>query len=575
MLWLMLFLILGIRPTQGAIELCEDVKVRDLEEFDLSDSEELLLCGDKKSGPYKYIPLYQKQIYLKSYLQSRAYLNPLFEITGDELIVTAGKTSEVKKISIQSLDETHNEIVKKRIRRLFKSSPLVPKTLDAIESDAKDLFRRFGYPCIKPSSTALIDESRVIIHLDHLKKYKFGEVSRQKIDGLYEEALDRFYPFTSEQYFNSRLINLTEKRMVRSEIVAATYFTDTCLDDEVDFSLSQFFITSPPRTIRFGIGASTEVGPMLRFKWSNHRYKEMASKLEASLNLSFRNQSLSLRSDQFLWRDHSRRSLYSELSLGRESQKIFEQRFLNFDNQLRWTKDSDSKLFTWGIGPSYEYGLYSTDQDIDTKTYSALYLKSSFSFVDHDFEFYDINPEEGNAFSIDLDYRDDALGFSTDLLRLSSSYTHFHRFTYWGKGSLIGGFKSILGTSIVERKISLNTLPPTVKFYAGGSDDIRGFDLKSLPTNNGVGALTKVGAKFELRRTYFFIPSLEAFSFYDVAFLGDKSFNLDESYWSSLGLGLRWLSPIGLVQTFIANSYRFVPYKNLGPYAFIGLGGSF
>lgn len=363
--------------------------------------------------------------------------------------------------------------------------------------------------------------------------------------------------------------------MVRSEVVSATYFTDTCLDENTPFSLSQFFITGPPRTIRFGIGASTEVGPMIRFKWNNHRYQKMASKLEAALNISFRDQVLSFKSDQYLWRSHPRRSIYSELSLMRESQKLFEQRSFNLDNQVRWTRDVGGKLYLWGIGPSYEYGMYSTDQNINTKTYSAFYLKTNFSFVDHDYEFYDINPEEGNAFNFDIDYRDRSLGFSDNVLKLSSNYTHFYRFSYWGKGSLIGGFKSILGTSVVDSSVTPSSLPPAVKFYAGGSDDIRGFDLKSLPSNNGVGSLTKLGTKFEMRRTHFFIPSLEVFSFYDLVFLGDQSWNIDKSYWNSLGVGLRWLSPIGLVQTFVANSYRNVPYENLGPYAFIGLGGSF
>ncbi|MFA5584802.1 MAG: hypothetical protein WDA09_11360, partial [Bacteriovoracaceae bacterium] len=111
--------------------------------------------------------------------------------------------------------------------------------------------------------------------------------------------------------------------------------------------------------------------------------------------------------------------------------------------------------------------------------------------------------------------------------------------------------------------------------YAGGSDDIRGFDLKALPFNNGQGALTRLGGKFELRRTHFLIPTLELFTFYDLVFMGDMSWHLDKTYWESLGVGLRWLSPIGLVQSFIANSYKKLPYENLGPYAFIGLGGSF
>lgn len=569
---LSLLLMLG---SAFAGDLCSDVYVLDSDEITLTASEKLILCGDKESQAYGYIPLYQKQFYLASFLQSRAYLEPSFEIKNDKLLVTLGRQSQVESVEVKSDDERNAKILKKNLKRLYKNSPLNPSTLDAMESESKEAFRRYGYACIRPSSEAFIENDHVQMLLENETKYRFGEVTREPIPELYPEALDRFYPFKSDDTFNSRLLTLTEKRMVRSEVIQATYFTDTCLDREKDFALSQYFILGPPRTIRFGIGASTEVGPMIRFRWSHNRYKEMASKLEASLNASFRNQVLTLRSEQFLWRDHPRRSFYSEFTVSRESQKLFEQTSLNFDNMVRWTRDSSGKFYSWAIGPSYEYGFYSTNEASDTRTFSNIYLKGMFSFMDHDYEFYDINPEEGNALSIDAEVRREALGFNADLVRLNTSYTHFNRFFYWGKGSVIGGFKSLLGTSIVENNVSLTRLPPNVKFYAGGSDDIRGFDLKSLPQSSGEGALTKAGGKFELRRTHFFIPSLEAFTFYDLVFLGDQSFNVDPTYWYSFGVGLRWLSPIGLVQTFIANSYRQDPYENLGPYGFIGLGGSF
>ncbi len=562
-------------PLKAEVELCDDVIITDLNDFSLTESEELLLCGDDKSETYQDVPLYQKQIYLKAYLQARSYLNPKFEILKNKLMTQVGKSFEVKKITTASVDKINSKILKKRLKRLFKGEPLTPKTLDAIENEAEDVYRRYGHACIKPSGEVFIDREEIHLKLEHEKKYVFGEVDREEIMDLYPEALDRFYPFEKHHQFNSRLLDLTEKRLIRSEIVQGTYFTDNCLDISSQLELSQFFIVGPPRTIRFGVGASTELGPMIRLRWNNNRYKEMASKLGASLNLSYRIQSLSLRSEQFFWRNSPRRSLYSDFTLFRESQKNLEQTSFTFDNLLRWTNDSGGKFYSWAIGPSYEYGLYFTAQDANTKTYSNLFLKSYFRWMDHDYEFYDIHPEEGNALNLDIDYRDESLGFITDVFRLSSDYTHFHRLSYWGKGSLIGGFKGLAGTAIVDSKTSLQSLPPVVKFYAGGSDDIRGFDLKALPFNNGQGALTRLGGKFELRRTHFLIPTLELFTFYDLVFMGDMSWHLDKTYWESLGVGLRWLSPIGLVQSFIANSYKKLPYENLGPYAFIGLGGSF
>ena len=557
------------------VNICDDVKILELDEFNLTASEKLLLCGDKRSNAYQYIPLYQKELYLKAYLQARSYLNPKFEIQDNTLLVHLGDTYEVSKVNITSDNNLKTSSLKKDLKRVYRKELLTPQTLNKIENHVKEEFRQVGYACIRPKGNVIIDKNLILIDLKNEKKYRFGVINRERIKGLLPEALDRFYPFERHHVFNSRLLELTEKRFIRSEVVQGTYFTDNCLENPEELAISQFFIIGPPRTIRFGAGASTELGPMFRFKWNNNRFKEMASKLGASLNLSYRVQSLSLRSEQFFWREAPRRSLYSDFTLYREDQKSYEETSLTFDNLFRFTRDKRGKFYSWALGPSYEYGLFSTADNVNTRTYSSIFLKSYFRFMDHDYEFYDIHPEEGNAFNMDLDLRSKNLGFHSDVVRINSDYTHFDRLFYWGKGSVIAGVKALAGTSIVNRDVSLSSLPPVVKFYAGGSDDIRGFDLRSLPFNDGQGALTRLGAKFELRRTHFIKPTLELFTFYDLVFMGEHSWQLDKTYWDSIGVGLRWLSPIGLVQTFLANSYEHVPYENLGPYAFIGLGGSF
>ena len=570
--WLLIFLF-AFSSLQAQVELCDDVKILDLDSFPMTSNEELILCGQNK-GSYKYVPLYQKELYLKSYLQGRSYLNPKFTFKNNALEVMAGDLSQVEKVRVISEDLSRNKFVEKRLRTVFKKEPLNPSTLNAIENETKEEFKRYGYACIVPSTIALTDKDEVIVKLTNQDKYRFGQLVVEPIKGIYPEALDRFYPFQATDDYNSRLLTLTEKRMVRSEVVQASYFTDTCLNQQEDFVLSQFFLIGHPRTIRFGIGASTEVGPMFRFKWNNNRYKKMASKLEASVNLSYINQILNLRSQQFLWRKHPRRSWISDFTIAREDQKEFQQTSLNYDNLLNWTRDREGHFYSWSLGPSYEYGYYLTSGET-TRSFSNLYLKAMFSFMDHDFEFFDMHPEEGNALNFDVEYRDDGLGFNSDVLKLSSDYTHFTHLMYWGKGALIGGFKTLLGTTVKESTVSSNSLPPNLKFYAGGSDDIRGFNLKSLPKNDGLGSLTKLGTKFELRKTKFILTSLELFTFYDLVFLGNDSWTVDKSYWDSVGVGLRWVSPIGMVQTFIANSYQHVPYENLGPYGFLGLGGSF
>ena len=144
-----------------------------------------------------------------------------------------------------------------------------------------------------------------------------------------------------------------------------------------------------------------------------------------------------------------------------------------------------------------------------------------------------------------------------------------------GKGDAILGLKLNSATTWIPDDVNISTLPPSVKFYGGGSDDVRGFKLDTLPDNNGLGALTKVGFKFEFRKTYVFIPTVESFTFIDTVYFGYRPWELEKRLWYSPGTGLRWLSPIGLVQGYVARSLSTATIKDDGNYFYLGLGGVF
>jgi translocation and assembly module TamA len=392
---------------------------------------------------------------------------------------------------------------------------------------------------------------------------------------LEDNALDRFYPYVANQAFNEDLLTLTEKRMVRSEVVQGTYFLENCSEDGQNFSLKQKFIVGPPRTIRFGAGASTEVGPMARVRWSNNRYKPMASLLSANFQASLRAQAITLTADSFLWKSEPRRSLLSQAEVIRESQIDYEQVVYRLRPHMKWTRDSEGQAKRYTLGPSYEGGRYHSKENSDTKSFSSGIIEGSVQWMSHSYELFDIHPQEGNSFGFNFDFRHPSLGFSDQLLKLDSSYVLLERLTNWGRGSVIGGIRLNAGTTWVSNDVSLEGLPPTVKFFGGGSDDVRGFQLRTLPQNDGLGALSKLALKLELRRTNVYKETIEVFTFIDNAYFGQGSWEIEPELYYSPGLGLRWLSPIGLVQTYIARAYKTNPNQDLGNLYFIGLGGIF
>lgn len=545
------------------------------DEIDLTDTEKQLVCGDKKVDAYKDIPTYQASFYLTGFLQSRGYLQPEFKTENDVLHTYVGKKTYVKKIKVLSDLEKENAFVSSELKRLYRGKLLTTSELNSIEAEAHSIIRQRGYPCSKVISEVNAKSGTVTVQLQRMAFFNFGEVDKEKIPGLRDNALERYYPFYAEEAFNEDLLRLTEKRMTRSEVVQGTYFLENCSEDLKSFSMEQRFIVGPPRTIRFGAGASTEVGPMARIKWSNNRSKSMASLLSASLEGSFRSQSLNLMADSFVWKSSPRRSILSQAQVTRDSQYDFEQVVYSLKSQVKWTNDIGNHQSVYSLGPGYETGTYSSSNSSDTKSFATGLILGSVQFTSHGYELFDIHPEEGDTFGASFDFRHPSMGFSDPLLKLETTAAKLWRLMNSGRGTIVGGVRFNAGTTWVSDDLGLKGLPPAVKFFGGGSDDTRGYLIKTLPKNDGLGALTKVGIKLELRRTYLWKETIEAFTFVDSAYFGDQSWDLQNQLWYSPGIGVRWLSPIGLVQAYGARALSMNPYEDNGNFFYAGFGGVF
>lgn len=562
-----------ISSSFAAQELCPKVTLHGKISF--TDTEKRLICGDKELEAYRKIPTYQASFMLKGFLQSRGYLRPNFIKEGEILHVHRGSRSKVRSLLVLSDDPDLSKKIQKKLRRFYRKRILDTGTLNAIEAEAKALGRQNGHPCIKIKSHVDINTDQVTVSVDQLASHPFGLVDQEEIEGVYPEALARYYPFDEEMLFNEDLLRLTEKRLTRSEVVQGTYFLEECSSDLKSFKLSQRFITGPPRTLRFGAGASSEVGPLARAKWSHNRLGSMASTLSATLQASLRSQSLLISSDTYFWKHRPRRSLFAQAELLRESQIDFEQSLLRLRPHMKWSFDDEKRQGIITFGPSYEGGQFLTKDKSQTRHFSTGIIEGSLQLMSHIYELFDIHPQDGDLFNFSFDFRHPGLGFSDETLKLDSSFAKLSHLGNTGRGSIIGGLRFSAGTTWVRETVDPASLPPVLKFYGGGSDDIRGFLLRTLPRSDGRGALSKVGLKLEIRRTHLWKDSIEAFSFVDSAYFGDRSWSTSSQLFTSPGIGLRWLSPIGLVQSYVSRGLSLHPSEDFGNFYFIGLGGVF
>lgn len=564
------------KQVRSDYNLCPKIILHTKDLFSLTDVESKLICGDPDSEAYKNIPAYQAQLFLTGYFQNRGYSNPKYEYIRDELHVYPNTKNTIKSITLYDNTKEVEIALRDDLERKYVDETLTPQVLNRIEVDTLGKLRDSSFACVKVNSTVDPVTGVVDVNVFNLDQYKFGDVEKEKIAELNEAAFVRFYPFRSAENFKDYKLDLAEKRFLRSGIVQGTYFQESCDNKKKNFSLMQNFVIGPSRTIRFGVGASTEVGPMVRLKWSNQRYGEMGSLLSASLQASFKNQTLSLLSNQYLWTNHPRLSLRSSLDVERDDQENYEETSLKLRPHLEFTHDSNRRLWTWSGGPSFILGNYKTDDNSEPeRNVSTGAIEGYLNIKSHEYELYDMHPESGDNTSLSFDFRHPSMGFIDPLLRIDFSTLKLKKIGELGKGDAIFGIKLLASSTWVPNSVKIDSLPPSVKLYAGGSDDIRGFKLNSLPSNDGLGALTKLGLKLEIRKTYVFKPTIESFTFVDGAFLGEKSYKVDNRFWYSPGTGLRWLSPIGIVQGYVARQLSNKGQKDVGNFFYLGLGGVF
>ncbi|MBC7427186.1 MAG: BamA/TamA family outer membrane protein [Bacteriovorax sp.] len=557
-------------------KICPKITVHSAEKFDLSDTEKRLICGDTDSVAYKVIPSYQASYMLTAFLQSRGYSTPRFDYKDDLLEVYPDEQSFVVKVIVISESDTDSMLVEKEIMRHYKNELITPKLLDNIETEALTILRNNTYPCAKLASTVDATKGEVTIKVTGLHSFQFGFIAKEHIEGIDDRALARFYPFIDTDYFSEKKLTLAEKRFIRSGVVQGTYFQEKCDLKINEFSLGQQFIPGYSKTIRLGVGASTEVGPMIRAKWSNQRWGEMASLLEANAQFSFKNQNINFLSQNFLWANSPRRSFLTTLEISRTDQLTYEEFSVQLKPHIQWTRDGRSRLWTWETGPTLITGSYKTNSNnSDTQKIHTGAIEGLMETKSHDYELFDLHPEDGDMLQFHFDFRHPAFGFVDPLLKLDLTYLKLARLGNMGKGLAIGGVRVNTSTTWVPVDSVIANLPPSVKFYGGGSDDVRGFKLNSLPSNTGQGALTKFSVKFEFRKTYVFIPTIESFTFVDTTLFGADSWNLDKQLWYSPGTGLRWLSPIGMVQGYVARGFSNESERDYGNFFYLGLGGMF
>ncbi|MFT5698414.1 MAG: translocation and assembly module TamA [Desulforhopalus sp.] len=381
------------------------------------------------------------------------------------------------------------------------------------------------------------NKANVTLILDTKKQYVFGETScKQEV--LAQQLLDRYLPYSKGDAYQPAKIYELQAILYRTDYFRRVIVKGK-MDQVVDHTVPvEIELISPEKLNKYNVGAgyATDTGIRGKLDWFNRIFNNRGHKISASLLVAELENSLTLQYE--IPRKDPR---YDTLihSLGYQD--------------TTWD-DTDTRLITGAIsqehsGPRFKLsmGLEIRDEvyDIgDTSGDSTLLLPSlnaGYIFADDI-----LNTTHGLSASVNLSgaYK----GFISDASFLQTTVNGKAIFTPFRQWKLIG--RVSIGATLVD---SIDSLPPSLRYYTGGDSTIRGYSYKSIGTEDSSG--TVIGGR------YLVVQSVEMEriinQYWSVAGFWDGGTATDDlslDYYQGVGGGIRFRLPFGQIRLDVASA---------------------
>ncbi len=438
-----------------------------------------------------------------------------------------------------------------KLRNLAASFPLKPgKQLDdgLYEKGKKQILNKAltsGY------LRARFTESRVEVRskehkaaislcLDSGPLYVFGATSSNQYI-LKPELLQRYLPYQFGDVYSLQALN-----KLQSDLYATGYFSQVTVEPKVplpeegsssEVPVELHLAPAPKNRYSLGGGYGTDSGVRGSIGWKNRMINQLGHRPSLNVQLAEKGSKaaasyeipvpiLDLRYDTV-----SFDTLYSE-----ESWQDTEISQYNFGATVK----HNALKYQFGAGLEYLHETY-TVGDMDDSTW--LLMPNAFLTI--------IWAEN----RVNTDHGIRVSGSVRGAQAPFIASTNFFQFRVGGKAiispvekwRLIG--RGSFGATAME---SINELPPSLRFYAGGDQSVRGYGYKSLGPQDAsgrvVGGQYLTEASFEIERQLSKLWSVAAF--YD---LGNAYDNIDARLQQGVGVGVRMSLPFGQIRLDVAD----------------------
>ncbi len=379
--------------------------------------------------------------------------------------------------------------------------------------------------------------AKIVLSLDTGPLYFFGKTAFDA-DFLDKNLLYRMLPYSEGEPFSPKKIIKMRQAFLNSD-----YFSTVDVEtgepdsDSVDIPVSIRLKPKNPHRYELGIGYGTDTGFRGSVEWTNRMVNRYGHQLNLQLQPSERKSNFgAVYTIPIYDPKKDRLSLQGKWELE------------NYDNTKAEARNIAVSYDHLGETGEYSFYLEFLDEDyeIGLETGHATLIKPG---VRTTWRLADDRLKTKNGIRVTLNVTGANEDILSDVSFLQASLSSKAILTFYEKWRMIGRFQ--FGATLVD---NVSDLPPSLRYYAGGDQSVRGFAYKSIgPTDsagNVVGASHLFAYSLELERILF--GNWSAALFFDS---GDATNSMNElNMKNGAGIGLRWSAPFGQVRLDVANA---------------------
>ena len=374
----------------------------------------------------------------------------------------------------------------------------------------------------------------IALHFTSGPRYRIGEIRQEQafidpaivlayvdleVDAYYDaDELARAYRDLSDSAYFGQIEILPD--------------TPNAVDGQVPLKI----LLQPGNRIEYtiGVGASTDLGPRFRAGFRNNRVNEKGHRLVADLGVATVMQGLT--TEYRIPLGDPRREWFSLAgAYSNEETDTFDNEALRLG--VRWTKAmSDTWLRTLAVDANRE--SFKVGDEVDTSRSIVPAITFDQKRSDRD-----IFPRSGRRLGAELRGTDESIGSTMSYIQ-ATAWLRWIR-SFGDRTRLLARFNAG-----ITRSDDFSELPPSVRFFAGGDESVRGFGYESLgPTNidgDVVGGDNLLVASIEYER------HLKG-NFYGAVFVdaGNAFDGTDFEAEVGAGIGIKWRSPLGPLRLYL------------------------